>query len=70
MNTKPKKSGKREAGWIVFGTVTGLLVWIIKLHTEGFDMSSFVGLMSMAWPASMAAAVGPHVLHFMKPPVE
>jgi len=61
-------SGKREGGWVVFVITTGILLWLIREHAQGKDMSAFIGLMTIAWPASMGAAVGPHVLHHIKPP--
>jgi dolichol kinase len=69
--TKPetkKKSGKREAGWIVFVTVSAAVFWALQAHMEGSDMSAFVSLFVIAWPASFAAAVGPHVVHHLRSP--
>jgi len=63
-----RKSGKREAGWVVFLAVTAAVYWAIHKHSLGVDMTPFVSLFVIAWPASFAAAVGPHVLHHMRPP--
>ena len=60
-------SGKRQAGWIMFTIVTGILLWIIRIHAGGKDMSAFIGLMTIAWPTAMGAALGPHLLHHLKP---
>lgn len=60
-------SGKRQAGWVMFTIVTGILLWIIKAHADGKDMTAFIGLMTIAWPTAMGAALGPHILHHLKP---
>lgn len=62
------KSGKREAGWVVFVCVTFAVYWALHKHSVGVDMSPFVPLFLVAWPASFAAAVGPHVVHHLRPP--
>lgn len=67
---KRKKSGKREAGWVVFLTVSGAVFWALYQHAQGMDMEPFVSLFVIAWPASFAAVVGPHVVHHLKPPEE
>lgn len=65
--TRPEKSGKREAGWVVFLTVSGAVFWSMWEHAAGGDMVPFVPLFIIAWPASFAAAVGPHVVHHLRP---
>lgn len=62
------KSGRREAGWVVFITVTSIVVWTMWEHSNGNDMSVWVGLLTLAWPTAMTAALGPHVLHHIRPP--
>ena len=67
MTQKRQKSGKREAGWVVFIIVTMIVGWSVWKHSEGTDMSAWVALFTVAWPTSMAAAVGPHVVHHLRP---
>lgn len=65
---KPReKSWKRETGWAVFLIITAILLWIIHLHAQGHEMNAFIGLMTVAWPTSMGAVLGPTVLHHLRP---